>query len=1181
MTEKTKIFLEDLKKSGKWNTQHDYSLVDYIDRNHKIIIINREFGTRHLVVPRFYKDNGLLGIRSAEDPTKFVIKEFKFVHGDRYDYSKFIYKNARTKGTIICKLHGPFQQESGVHKSGVGCPKCGVELTTESSRIGEKEILARIRNVHGDSIDLSQASIKNITDEILVIDKKYGTRHLLTPRSLISKKTKLGIRNAEDKNEYFIIRARQIHGDRYDYTLSNYTGAHEKLKIICSEHGEFFQTPSSHLSGKGCGKCSTSVLYSNEDIIELFIAKHGDKYDYSKIDYQGIKSTITIICPVHGEFKQRASNHLNGRGCQICNHGWNADRIIQFINNIDNRDILEMDPVELNVLISQGSLPKEFEELIFTLEGTGSNSLKILKQSLGIDVDSIIENNKSEEVKEILNDLLDREEESGIESIKLNEDLVVDEEIRSLGERKDAKGLPIISNEDILVLDRELINNCDDEAVEFFIQYKLRKVWNEVINKKRNPEEIKGLEGGANSSKLRDLFIKEHEELLNYIPPTGYSFKVNNQIAAPNMMQKLTVNRVRKYKRYGNWSGTGAGKTLSFIITSREIDSRLTVVVGLNSTIAQLNEDILDVYPDSIVHTYFNNQVFDDTKHNYLLMNYEKFQQGYSEEMFQNLNANNRVDFIVIDEVHNAKQRDKDESKRRKVLMRFIGRSAENNPNLHLLAMSATPVINNLNEAKSLLQLLTGKSYDDLNTRGTISNALKVFTQLLINGVRLIPEYDIKIHEKTGENTPELMIDGNSLMELLLENKNNDYLGLEKILIKLKLEHIKPFLKPKTIIYSYYTDNDKIPRLIADYLKGLGYSYCFYIGEQEVEEREKSKKSFIHGDVDFMIASRTIGTGVDGLQKVCSRMIIVSLPWTDSEYTQLKGRIYRQGSTFGEVDIIIPQVKIYLNSAEWSWDRQRLELIRQKRSLADAAVDGYIPKTKLPSISKLCSDSLLALKEWKNRVNRGDIRLIQREDLSFPLRPDIIEYLRPNLGDFSELNKKWSVSKSSNTQYRLKENRAEWYYYHELYRQKRKEWSEIPYLEIAKKINQRSDWVVADMGCGENLLAKEIPNKVYGFDYVACEPSVTECDISNVPLPDNSVDVVVYSLSLMGSNYIDYLKEGYRILKPFGLMFICEPQKKVSEKLDDYKIKLGDIGFNVTSVRNSLNKFIYIDCIKQ
>ena len=929
-----------------------------------------------------------------------------------------------------------------------------------------------------------------------------------------------------------------------------------------------------------CSKCKGGVLLDQKYIVSEFKKVHGNRYDYSLVKYQSSQKKVKIICKIHGVFEQTPIVHKSGAGCFVCNRGWRHKDIIRFINDIQNEDILEMDPVELNVLISQGKLPKEFEELVFTLDGAGANSLKALKESLGIDEKAEQDEVKIQEIEKKINELLVNDKILIKDSITSNEE-VVNQEIETQIKKENKKGLPTISNNDILVLDKELINNCDDEAVEFFIQYKLRKVWNEVINEKRNPNDIKSLKGGKNSSRLRDLFVSEYDKVLSYEPPSGYSFMIDGKIAPPNMMQKLTVNRVNQYKRYGNWSGTGAGKTLSFIIASREVDARLTVVVCLNSTISQLEEDILDVYPESVVHSFNKNKVFDRSKYNYLLLNYEKFQQGYSEEMFQNLNEKNKVDFIVIDEVHNAKQRDKDESKRRAVLMRFIGRSSENNPGLYLLGMSATPVINNLTEARSLLQLITGKKYDDLKTKGTISNALKVFTQLLINGVRLIPKYEIELAERTGENTEELLINGDSLTDLLLENNNKDYLGLEKILLKLKLEHIKPFLKPKTILYTYYTDGDRIPRLIAKYIKNLGYKCALYIGEQDIDEREKSKQSFVKGNTDILIASRTIGTGVDGLQKVCNRMIILTLPWTDSEYTQLKGRIYRQGSKFGSVDIIIPQVKINLGNKEWSWDIQRLKLIRQKRSLADAAVDGIIPKKNIPSIKKLCSDSLYALKEWKKRVNEGDIRLIKREDLCFPLKPDIIEYLRPSLGDFSQLNQKWSITNSKNTFKRLRENKEEWYYYHELYREKRKDWDEIPYIEIAKKITKRKDWIVADMGCGENLLSKEIPNKVYGFDYVACEPSVTECDITNVPLEDSSVDVVVYSLSLMGSNYIEYLKEGHRILKPFGLMFICEPYKKVKDKLETYKENLEEIGLNVSNTKSSIKKFVYIDCIKQ
>ena len=113
---------------------------------------------------------------------------------------------------------------------------------------------------------------------------------------------------------------------------------------------------------------------------------------------------------------------------------------------------------------------------------------------------------------------------------------------------------------------------------------------------------------------------------------------------------------------------------------------------------------------------------------------------------------------------------------------------------------------------------------------------------------------------------------------------------------------LESYLKPKTILYTYFTDKDRIPKRVAKYVKSKGYTYSMYIGEQSTEEREQSKRSFINGDVDVLIASRTIGTGVDGLQKVCNRMVLLTLPWTDSEYTQLKGRIYRQGSKFAQRD---------------------------------------------------------------------------------------------------------------------------------------------------------------------------------------------------------------------------------------------------------------------------------------
>ena len=905
------------------------------------------------------------------------------------------------------------------------------------------------------------------------------------------------------------------------------------------------------------------------------------KYYYENVKYKSGKHKVKIICKKHGVFELEPTIHNQGVGCATCGTGWNNERIINFINDIRNQDVLTMDPVELNMLIAQGKLPKELEELVFSSDGAGEHSLKSLKEKLGIDDNTEKNEDELQRISEEIELLTSPENQEVNEALMAMEAPSIEElELAAIEEREN-KNLPSISNSDILVLDKELIDTCDDEAVEFFIQYKLKKVWNEVINDRRDANEVKLLKGGKNSTRLRELFLEEYDKVLNYNPPKGYSFEREGKIAPPNMMQKLTVQRIKDYKRYGNWSGTGAGKTISFIIASREVESRLTIVICLNSTVSQLEEDILEVYPDSLVHSKFKKgQKFDRTKFNYLLLNYEKFQQGYTEERFQDLNENNLVDFIVLDEIHNAKQRDKKESLRRAAVMRLIGRSAEMNPNFHLLGMSATPVINNLIEAKSLLQLITGKEYDDISTRGTITNALKVFNQLLLNGIRYIPKYNIILKELTGKNTENLNIDGESLVESLKSNNSKDYLGLEKILLEPKLESIKKSLKPKTILYTYFTDDNKIPHQIAKFVRSQGYSVGFYIGEQSTEEREVSKDSFVKGSTDILIASRTIGTGVDGLQNVCNRMVLLTLPWTDSEYTQLKGRIYRQGSKFGDVEIIIPQVYVDLDDQRWSWDKQRLQLIRDKRTLADAAVDGIIPSKHIPSREKLCSDSLQALRKWKERVNEGKVTIVAREDLVLPLRPEISEQLRRSLGAFSELNKTWSTSRSDNTFKRLKNNDSEWYYYHDEYAKKRKEWDEIPYEEIAKKIKERPDWVIADMGCGENLLSKEIENKVHAFDYVALEgEDVVACDMTNVPLGDQEVDAVVFSLSLMGSNHIDYLKEGFRILKPYGSLFICEPKKKAQSRMENLKKEIEDCGFKIIDIKPS-SQFIYFNAVK-
>lgn len=123
----------------------------------------------------------------------------------------------------------------------------------------------------------------------------------------------------------FISKANRIHNNKYKYKNFNYTNNYTKSFITCpvNNHGDFLMSPNNHLRNHGCSKCkeekSSKILKSNSfDFIKKAIAIHGDTYDYSKVNYNGIYEKVTIICKKHGEFLQSPNNHLKCNGCPRC-----------------------------------------------------------------------------------------------------------------------------------------------------------------------------------------------------------------------------------------------------------------------------------------------------------------------------------------------------------------------------------------------------------------------------------------------------------------------------------------------------------------------------------------------------------------------------------------------------------------------------------------------------------------------------------------------------------------------------------------------------------------------------------------------------------------------------------------------------------------------------------------------
>ena len=173
--------------------------------------------------------------------------------------------------------------------------------------------------IHGDLYDYSLVIYEGCRNPIKIICKKHGIFEQKPTHHLENKGCKK-CSNEKKKNSIFdfISKARITHGDLYDYSLVEYIGCKEKVKIICKKHGIFEQTPDNHIRRRGCPDCDPSKKSNNDDFISKARIIHGDLYDYSSVYYENDRKNVKIICKTHGIFEQSPNNHLRGTKCPTC-----------------------------------------------------------------------------------------------------------------------------------------------------------------------------------------------------------------------------------------------------------------------------------------------------------------------------------------------------------------------------------------------------------------------------------------------------------------------------------------------------------------------------------------------------------------------------------------------------------------------------------------------------------------------------------------------------------------------------------------------------------------------------------------------------------------------------------------------------------------------------------------------
>ena len=330
----TELFIEKAKLIH--GDKYDYSKVEYNGCKHNIIIlclIHGEFEQRPDMHLRGYGCKNCSITKKKLTNKQFIEKAIQ-IYGNKYEYSKVEYKKSNEKIIIICKIHGEFLQTPGGHLSKRGCRLCGNIQKSLSMSSNTKDFIEKAKIKHGDKYNYSKVNYINNTKKIIIICKVHGnflqspSDHLNYNGCQICGNNKKGVYQQSNSIE-FIEKAIKIHGDKYNYSKVEYIEAKIKVVIICNIHGPFLQRPYSHLRGTNCFKCTGTPKLNTNEFIKKAINIHNNKYDYILVNYKGCDKKVIIICKDHGKFKQTPNNHINHKqGCLKCTNNFSKAQII-------------------------------------------------------------------------------------------------------------------------------------------------------------------------------------------------------------------------------------------------------------------------------------------------------------------------------------------------------------------------------------------------------------------------------------------------------------------------------------------------------------------------------------------------------------------------------------------------------------------------------------------------------------------------------------------------------------------------------------------------------------------------------------------------------------------------------------------------------------------------------------
>ena len=687
--------------------------------------------------------------------------------------------------------------------------------------------------------------------------------------------------------------------------------------------------------------------------------------------------------------------------------------------------------------------------------------------------------------------------------------------------------------------------------------------------------------------------------------PVGYGFKHQ-----PSLVQRIVALRAGELRSLLILLDVGLGKTLSAVLATRHADSRCTVVIAPSDQKArEWGEEILGTaqkpgyFPGAIVKHRFDESLdkgfagrWNGTTPLFLIFTVDDLRTNNKQQRrWAELMALYSPDAVIFDEVHLLKATFSDEeddekttsalTQRRQVAKQLVRSIRQLDPRALVLGLTGTAVLNELREGRSLVELVCDtEELPEIAGPRDLPSATRLYQAFTRNGVRLSnPSKNHDIERKTLDCSHLLM----PLVRLKRSKAN--VAQVANLVVQEKVGPIFDWIQDgegPAVIYSHYVSG-----IVGDLVRegrSRGLRVGVFTGDSKVgtEGGESSLDDFKAGALDVLVLSSAGGTGIDGLQSISNRIAVAAMPWTWAALMQLIGRLDRMGQP-NRVEVFIPEVAVTTPMGRtYSWCDWVWRKLLSKRTLSLASMDGLLPTT---TVEPAEAETSAAFDAWIERILSEGLSLLRREPLKIPpfATAAEAEQMRRRAGYscFSRMNNLLNRTVSSKTHQQFKGDPLPWQLYQADLEEYRKDWAVDPLTVMVEELLATSEALtIGDFGCGQAQIARAVGHlhSVHSFDHVAIdEELVTPCNIAEgTGLLRGSLDVAVFSLSLMCSDWEQMLVEAHRCLRYSGSLRVWEATSRWASKPGELEAGIEKAGFRIAQ-RETRGSFTHIWAVRR